>query len=378
MPRIIAYNALILFILFPGAHPIFKYLPDYAWFVAVFEVLAVMAVANASSARLEKVFGSGHLIAALMLLAAVAVYFMYPVADGLKALMRGSDQDDAVILGVSHLLAGQNPYISPTYFGFPCSTGVGVLLYYLPFVFFKAYFLGGIFSIGVVMAALWRFSGKLEDAGFFFFLLFSCVAVPQLLVVGSDLIFVGSGIALLVLLVAPLLDSRGWGMLFISAILSGVLASSRVNFLVLVPLVGFLLFSRWRAGAVVFVLIGAAVALLPSLAIYLSDPAAFTPLHLLHKAQVIMPRAFLFTAAVVSAVLAIAGFFMVRNDAGYFPLAVFLALLPALLTMTLGELYGHGWDPALSGGGNYLVPLLPLAAVLVLRQRRGSSAVICG
>jgi len=370
---IIGYTALIFFVLLPGARAIFKYLPEYAWLVAVVELLLVVVVANISGEWVKKAFGNAYLQVALLLIAAAAVYVMYPVADGLKASLRGSDQDDCVVLGALRLLAGQNPYLDLTYFGNPCSTGFGVLLYYLPFVFFKAYFLGGIFSIAVLMASLVRSSGRLDDGGFFLFLLFSCVAVPELLVVGSDLIFVGSGIALLMLLVRSLPDSRQWGALFVSALLCGVLASSRVNFLVLVPLVGFLLFSRWRSGAAVFVVVGTLVALVPSAVIYFSDPQAFTPLHLLHKAQVIMPRAVLAAAAVVSAGMAIVGFFMVRRNAQALPLAVFLALLPGLVTLSFGDLYGRGWSLALWEGANYLVPLLPLAALLVVEQRKDFS-----
>lgn len=370
--RIIGYNTLIFFVLLPGIRAIFKYLPEYAWLVVIAEALAVIFVANSGGKWNKKLFGNAYLLTLLLMLATLALYMMYPVADGLKAVMRGSDQDDCVVLGALRLLAGQNPYLDLTYFGNPCSTGFGVLLYYLPFVLFNAYFLGGIFSIVVVMAALLRSTGRLEDAGFFFFLLFSCVAVPELLVVGSDLIFVGSGIALLVLLVRPLADSKQWGMLFLSALLCGVLASSRVNFLVLVPLIAFLLFSRWRSGAFLFVVFGAIIAFLPSLLIYLSDPQAFTPLHLLHKAQVIMPRGILIVAALVSVGMAIVGYFMVRRSAQALPLAVFLSLLPGLLTLSLGDLYGRGWNPALWEGANYLIPLLPIAALLVVEQRKSA------
>jgi len=370
LKRIIEYNVMLLFVLLPGARVIFKYLPDFAWIIVAAELLAVLVVANTGGELSKKVFGNVYLLVALLMLVVIAVYIMYPVADGLKAVMRGSDQDDCVVLGVLRLLAGQNPYQDLSYYGNPCSTGFGVLLYYLPFVLFNAYFLGGIFSIGVVMAAVMRCTGKLEDAGFFAFILFSCIAIPELLVVGSDLIFVGSGIALLVLSVRSLLDSKRWRMLFLSALLCGVLASTRVNFLVIVPLMGFLLFSRWRSGAFVFVAFSIIIALLPSLLIYFSDPQTFTPLHLLQKSQAILPRTVLAVVALVSVGMAILGFFMVQRNVQALPLAVFLALMPGLLTLSLGDLSMRGWNLGLWEGANYLIPLLPLSALLVVELRR--------
>lgn len=370
--RTIAYNALIIFVLLPGVRAIFKYLPEVAWLISFAGLLMVMVVSNLYCERLSKLFGNRYLIIISVTVVTIVVYFMYPFADGLKAVMRGSDEDDAVILGVLRLLQGENPYLDLTYLGNPSSTGFGVFLYYLPFVLFNAYSLGGIIAIGVVMAALVHTTGRLEDAGFFFYMLFSCVAVPELLVVGSDLIFVGSGIALLVLLVRLMSETRIWRRLVILAILCGVLASSRVNFLVLVPLVGFLLFSIWRSGAVVFVVLGSIVALLPSAIIYISDTQAFTPLHLLHTAQDILPTSILVAAAFVSMVMTIVGFILVRSDAAFFPLSVFLALLPALATLSIGDLCGVGGDFALWGGSTYLIPLVPLAAILVMQLRQSA------
>jgi len=133
---------------------------------------------------------------------------------------------------------------------------------------------------------------------------------------------------------------------------------------------GFLLFSRWRSGAFVFVAFSIIIALLPSLLIYFSDPQTFTPLHLLQKSQAILPRTVLAVVALVSVGMAILGFFMVQRNVQALPLAVFLALMPGLLTLSLGDLSMRGWNLGLWEGANYLIPLLPLSALLVVELRR--------
>jgi hypothetical protein len=82
-------------------------------------------------------------VLSILSLAAIVLYG-YPIADSLKLHGKGSDQDDCVILGVENLLKAQNPYSSRTYRNNPCSTGMGVLIAYIPFVYIGFYELGSV------------------------------------------------------------------------------------------------------------------------------------------------------------------------------------------------------------------------------------------
>ena len=69
---------------------------------------------------------------AFIFVAAIAVIFVYPYADGLKANLGGSDQDDAVMLCGQSLLSGEFPYAQRTYPNNPASPAPGMLLIFLP------------------------------------------------------------------------------------------------------------------------------------------------------------------------------------------------------------------------------------------------------
>lgn len=370
--RFIAFNALVFFALLPGARAIFKYTPDFQWIVFLAEFMLVSALLNSSKAWIKGVIGNRYLLALIGIGMVVAVYYMYPIADGLKVHRLGSDQDDCIMLGVARLLAGQNPYLDRTYFGNMCFTGFGVFAYYLPFVFLKVYFLGGLVALGSYFGYVFHGTRRYEDLGVLTILVFSCIAVPELLSTGSDLVFVGSGIALLSVMGMRVSTSKNWRVLLLMAVLAGLLSSARMNFLVIFPLVSIFLFLRWRAGAAVLFILAGMVAILPSLFIYLSSPADFTPLVLIGKGQSILPRVVILIALLLSITGVVTGLVMLRNDVARFPEAMFLSLMPGLLILSFGDLYGRSGSLALWEGANYLIPLVPLAAFLVLQLRQAS------
>ena len=73
-------------------------------------------------------------LGALLVLVSVA----YPRADALRAVGRGSDQDDCVRQLVDNVLSLRAPY-GVGYFGDPCSTGPGELVPYLPLALWDGY-----------------------------------------------------------------------------------------------------------------------------------------------------------------------------------------------------------------------------------------------
>jgi hypothetical protein len=101
---------------------------------------------------IDRICKKKYLYVLSILALTVIVLYGYPIADSLKLHGKGSDQDDCVILGVENLLKAQNPYSSRTYHNNPCSTGMGVLIAYIPFVYIGFYELG---SVIFMIITLW-------------------------------------------------------------------------------------------------------------------------------------------------------------------------------------------------------------------------------
>jgi hypothetical protein len=111
----------------------FKYVETLPWLAyATYVVVGLLAcLAVLRSAVLLRFVSSravlGVALGALLALVAVA----YPKADALRAVGRGSDQDDCVRELVSNVFALRAPF-GRGYFGDPCSTGPGELFVYFP------------------------------------------------------------------------------------------------------------------------------------------------------------------------------------------------------------------------------------------------------
>ncbi len=367
-----------LLLLTPGlaasSRVFFKYTPAHAALItgayacAVLLLLAIVLVHPAGAPIRAIVRNPWFAAVALLTVAAVAMW-AYPKADGLKYLMQGSDQDDCVIMGVHRLAHFRNPYAVRTYLRNPCSTGPGVLLPYIPFVLARIYPLAAPVLIGLLTVAIGRFRRDWMLAGGFLVVLFSCALIPELLVVGSDLVSVGCALALATLMLehARERDSSAW--LLAAAVTAGLVASSRINMLVLVPLyIGFV-FLHWRKQTVLFAVTILIVALLPAVSIYISDPAGFTPFHLLHKSRDLLPGVVYYVATASSLVSLVAAGWMIARLPGTLSPALLIAIAPSLFAVSLGDLFFlRRGDIAAWEGANYLIPLVPLAAYLLVKH----------
>jgi hypothetical protein len=285
------------------------------------------------------------------------------MADGLKLQMRGSDQDDCVIIGASRLMNFLNPYTEHSYFNNPCSPGPGLLLVYLPFVMLGAYQFGAIFFILSTLFAIRCYTGELFSAGKFLLLICSSIFFLELLVIGSDLIFIGCAIAILALGLVITIENKSMPALILMALFAGVVSSTRVNFIIIFPLLSIFIFLHWRQGSWVFFIISSVFAILPSLLIYLQNPGEFSPLHLIGKSDALLSGEMKLSIFFISTCLAFVGFYLIRTKLRFLPLSFFISLAPSLISVSVSDLLvnGSGWY-----GANYLMPLLPLALHLII------------
>src|SRR4029077_14499102 len=120
--------ALVFTVQGPGVRAIVRYAPAPA-FVLAFVVIAAFIFygaclhgplrpwLNRAGSRL------GVVLAVLGAVAALNVA-VYPRVDGLKAVGRGSDEDDALVTTAQRLATGQRPVYVPTYLGNTPSVGL--------------------------------------------------------------------------------------------------------------------------------------------------------------------------------------------------------------------------------------------------------------
>jgi hypothetical protein len=330
---------------------------------------------NRKLEKIQKVIGNPLTILLFLTVVTITCWIAYPFADALKLNMQGSDQDDCIILGVNRILNFSHPYGEKTYFGNPCSPGPGLLLLYAPFVIFHIYILGAIASIVAVVLGLYQKRGDWNIAGLWLVALFSSLIIPELLAVGSDLVLLGNGIAFLAIALPPTVRNRNLTFAICLSILCGLVASSRVNFIVIAPLVSLFVFAGWRRGGVIFFCISMLVAFIPSLYIYLLDPTIFTPLHLAGKSSNIAGLQMLAFGAFLSIGTALYSAFRARIDEAFIPMGLFISLAPMLLSVSLGDLSTRQWNIAAWDGANYLVPLIPLAALILVNSNAKRSGI---
>ena len=220
------------------------------------------------------------------LLANVVLLFMvlvaYPRADALRAVGRGSDQDDCVRLMVSNVFSLRHPY-AVGYFGDPCSSGPGEFFVYFPVQIFRSYFV--VVPVLAVLLGYWVLRQVTDPQAAILLSLtqFASWLFLEMSAVGSDLIIIGW-------LFAAAVVSSNQGLRRSSRLLTvigiacyTVFAGSRVPLIVVTAgSLCLLLVARgrpaWRIVAPV-----AVVTTMLYLGTYLAAPDKFRPGHLLGR-----------------------------------------------------------------------------------------------
>lgn len=174
----------------------------------------------------------------------------YP--SGQIGIHGGCDRDDALVAGGHSLLRGENPYNQKTYLGNALSPLPGALLIAAPFVLSNHIELQNSFWIFVTIVLLLLRKGK-ADSRIILAIGSALAAVPILraLCTGDDLLANGLYVfCALIILSAVLKHAQSNRILVIvSFLMCGIACSSRINFIVLVPLIlaysRFFLPRRW-------------------------------------------------------------------------------------------------------------------------------------
>jgi hypothetical protein len=350
--------------------PSFKYLDSLIPGIILVAAMTLLLVSLPRFLKLDwfkKLVASRISWLSVLFILAILTASFYPLADGLKNQMAGWDQDDCLKLGIENLLQGQNPYSDRSYLGHPCSPGFGAFVIYLPFVITGLFSMAPIVWLAVSRGVVGLWVHHKIQASLFFFVIASSPMTLELLVNGSDIVVLGLGLVLSSLGVQFALRKGGLGFLGMAAVLVGLVASMRVNFLLLVVVSTVFVFIRTKFGGMFFGLVASVVSTLPSALIYFSDPAGFTPLHLVGKSQDIVPP----VLYVVMALLTVASLFIGALSVmrGKLDLVEFATLVfaPHIVFLSVSALVFGGWDFFNWEAGHYLYVLTPGLAYSVAK-----------
>jgi len=372
---------LLLYLLFWGISPgrtFFKYLPDSKLALVALLVyngwlLFLVFAFLRWREKLSDLLKNRLLYAGVLLVLLGVVLLGYPVADGLKVKGRGSDQDDCVILGVQHLLRLENPYLSLTYRGNPCSTGMGVLLPYIPLVALNLYEIGSVLFFSLTV---WYLFNRYDPAvaGFFTLTFITNPLCMELMVVGSDLFLVGFFTLLAALYLDRHLERLNLRSILLSSLLVGLAASSRLPMLVLIGLFSIpVMLKTWQKG-IWFLALCLILALGPSLLIYIQNPASFTPLHLINKARLFLSPAGKIVISALMLVFFLLALRLYLKNQNSLLNTVLWSLAPFFGGLWIGGLIYVEYDLVQLEHFNYLIPILPLVGAACLLELHSSSS----
>lgn len=306
-------------------------------------------------------------IGMVLIITFAVILSAYPIADGLKTQMRGSDQDDCVILGAQRLIQGLFPYSVRSYYGNPCSPAPGMLILYMPFIYLHAFIAGAFTLLLVALTTLRRQSYSWLEPGCFLFFLSMSLLWWELQVVGSDLIALGLGLVLVMTILPNIIAHQQKIYIVLVGVLAGLLASTRINLFFIFPFLSIFIFWHWKKGALLFFFSALFFAVIPTLWLYSLNPAEFTPFHLVGKAGVLLPPATFLFAALVCAGLGILGIVLGRKSLRYGAVSLFLGLAPMLCILALADIWSRQWQWGQWEGANYLMPILPLSALILVQ-----------
>lgn len=309
-PRTGESVALVAFLLGPSGWLFQKYAG--LWGLPLFGVAAILAIGLLKASFASRGMAAltqrqiGWLVSATLLGLAVLFYVLYPLANS-GSLGAGSDRDEALNMATRRLMNGLYPYDARTSLGNPVSPLPGSLLLAVPFVWLGNSAYQNLFWLWVFFLCLAKVLKDQRSALVLLLATLTCSpATLHEFVTGGDLL--ANSIYVWVFaygLLRVIPEPRiGVGSKILSAVLFGVGLSSRVHFLLVVPLVFAGLAQRSSlASAVKYGALALGVWMLTVVPFYGYDPGGFTPLHTLnklHSLDTLVPHATLLTAALAA------------------------------------------------------------------------------
>lgn len=361
----LALSILFLSLQIPSLRPLAKYLPGPV-LIAVPACLLLLALSYvAASKRIDPKSWLVHVLSCralpfVVFILLLAVSFVgYPLADSLKANMRGSDQDDAVIQTGLRLVAGLDPYGAPTYLGNPPSPGPGWIMALLPFSVTGLYFALTPVAVTITAYALSASTQCRAAGSAFVCALMTSLSFWELMITGSDLLAAGCVITLCALLVYHRWN-RSLSDAAICVCLAAVASTIRVVFLYITTVLAALLWPRSRRDSILFAIASASLSIAIQLAIFAWNPQSYTPLHLLSKGSGIVGIGMLGAVAVFCIVRGPSLLLRMGNELDSWLLGLWTSIAAPMFLVSMGDLLAvRSLDLTSWEGANYLaIPMV--------------------
>jgi len=351
------------FVLFPSLGIIQKYFRTRGALVylAIGLLLFVAAVRRNAGlhSRIEALDRrwAWRLASALFVALVVAFAVLYPMSNsGERSWIStsgiaggGSDRDESLNLGVVELLHGRYPYYAVTQLGNPVSQMPGSLVLAVPFVLLGNAALQNLAWCAIYFFISVRLIGDVRQAlGLVVLLLATGPIIFQDVVTGGDLV-ANSVMVLGAMMLVLNQEGGSWTTgqsLFASAVL-GFALSSRLSFLLLVPLLAERLVRRvgvrQAAGSL---LVAGLVFVAITLPFYLYDPAGFAPLSIQNKfaqfGDYVPERVVLLPVLCLAFSVAVALWPGTRGATDWLVRAGLVLLMPAVLLVALVSIRSGG------------------------------------
>jgi len=349
----------------PSLRALFKYLPTRllfllpVYFIATFFFYSISLKSLNFSFRGKRILAGKSLALILILILTSANFFVYPIADKLKLQMKGSDQDDALIVSAQYLASGRDPYLAKTYFtSNPLSPGPGWVILNTPFTLTGLYFLLTPFYLFLLAFILRKISGGFSLSNLFLLLCISSPVLWETMVVGSDMFSIG---ALFVLSVFLLYSGKRPLVLFLSALLFGFAATSRIIFLYLIAIIALFFWKRDGLKGLIYPLVSLVVSLGLHFIFFLWNPHSYTPLHLLGKGNMLLGPGFKLAAVIFTFTALLLALLHLRDKLSSWLFYFWLCVAVPLFFVSLGDLVTlRNYNFSLWEGANYLIVALPI------------------
>ncbi len=351
---------ILLLTLLPSLRFFYKYI-DNKYSLILYLVYVVTIFFLFENKRISNFFikNSKWLSPFLLIIFVVIIYFMYPIADGLKESLRGSDQDDCIKLGALDIINWLNPFNNYSYLGNPCSPGIGIVLLSIPLVLFNGY---QYFPALLLFLLFFR----LKNRNFFIkflILLMSNLMFIELSVVGSDFVIIGLLLMYLLLIIERVVIKEKF--IYFIAILTALilLSTSRlpllaIPFLVLI----FYINNMKRLNMILSFFWICIVLIIIHLPMYFIDEASF--LHILSKGNRLLngyEKIILLASTVIMFL-----YNLIKNKS--IMEFIFWIYSPLFIITTFVDLKEKNSDFSTWEGANYLLVIIPFLIFYILKE----------
>lgn len=310
-----------------------------------------------------------NLIPSAIFLALVIVFLLgNPIANN-KEYFTGSDADDALNQAAGALLTGEYPYQNLTYLGNAISPLPGAVLIAVPFVWiFHNSGVQNLFWIAIYLILVYYYCNRVMTAVILAGgLLLMMPLVSYQIAVGSDHLS-NSIYVLLGFYLADKIIEGNYKIRVIALVLffTGICLSSRLNFVLLLPLFGMYLARKYEIRRALYITIAVTAAFCSvTLPFYFYQPDEFAPLHTsykLNRFNDILP----FSEIIVPLFSLVAGgLFLVIKRGGhsfdkFLQSAIIVLSFPVAAGVLLRSLQTGQTEPGYSSYSSFFLPFILL------------------